>query len=140
MAEYKHTYPSVLESEDKFLDDLGLIVAAEGLDAEFANGFLLTVSEAFTNALVHGNGLDPTKLVTVCVRVSDNGVVAQVTDEGRGGLTRIRRRRPAGQLADHGRGIALMQHFAGTLDFEETAAGGLKVSLAFNRIRERIGR
>ncbi len=139
MAEYTYTYPSVLESEDKFLDDLARIVAAEDLDEHLANGFLLTVSEAFTNALVHGNGLDPGKLVTVVVRGTEDGIAADVTDEGRAGIDSIRHRRPAGRLADHGRGIKLMEYYAGRLDFSETPSGGLKVSLAFDRKRERIG-
>lgn len=140
MAEYRFTYQSVLESEETFLDDLSAIVAAEGLDEHLANGFLVTVSEAFTNALVHGNQLDPQRVVTVAVRCTADSIEAEVVDEGAAGLDSIRHRRPAGRLADHGRGIKLMEFYSGRLDFSETPSGGLKVSLAFDRKRERIGK
>lgn len=140
MADYRFTYPSVLESEERFLDDVEGLLRDEGIENDLRHGLLLTLSEAFTNAMVHGNKLDPSRVVAVTVRVTEEAVTAEVADEGDHGLDGIRQREDPGELADHGRGLGLMEHFAATVAFGESPTGGLKVCLQFDRKRERIGK
>lgn len=139
MAEHTFTYRSELASEEAFLNDLERVIEAERLEVRVKQGLMLTLSEAFNNAMVHGNGLDPAKMVRVAVRVTESAVEAEISDEGERGLESFHRREAAGLMDDHGRGIALMEHYAGEVAFGESESGGLKVSVRFGRNRERVG-
>jgi anti-sigma regulatory factor (Ser/Thr protein kinase) len=129
MARYDFNYPSMTESEEQMLDDLDRALESATIGAETKRGFVLAVCEAFTNALLHGNGSNPDKTVYVGLEVNENGVSADITDEGKGGLERIRRRAHRGLLAEGGRGIDLIQHFADEVNFTETEKGGLTVTI-----------
>ncbi|HQL22865.1 MAG TPA: ATP-binding protein, partial [candidate division Zixibacteria bacterium] len=117
MATHRFAYPSVVESEERFLNDLAQVAQRERLEEDVRRAMMLTLSEAFTNALVHGNRLDPAKTVWVEVRVDEATVSAEVADEGNCGLAELAARPQTGQLDDHGRGIGLMEHFAAEVVF-----------------------
>lgn len=129
MARYEFSYPSMTESEEQMLDDLGRALESAAISPQVQRGFILAVCEAFTNALLHGNGSNPDKIVSVGLEVNENGVTADITDEGKGGLERIRRRSQRGLLAEGGRGIDLIRHFADAVSFTETEKGGLTVTI-----------
>ncbi len=137
METYTLIYPSAPESEAAMLDALEDLIRREGIEKQLAFNFMLAVSEAFTNALVHGNGLDASKQITIRVRVTDSDLAADIIDEGQRGLEAIRDRRPVDELSENGRGIGLITHYAHQADFAETATGGLKVSVSFDRKRYR---
>jgi serine/threonine-protein kinase RsbW len=128
-------YPSVSESEDRFLDDVQSFLDDNGIPEDICRQLLLSVSEAFTNALVHGNQLDSTKAILVRLAVNDSAICADILDQGQGGIERINRRKPSGPLSEGGRGIDLIGHYATTVQFEETESGGLKVSMSFGLAR-----
>lgn len=46
--------------------------------------FRLALDETVTNAVVHGNGKNPGKRVTVCINVFEAGLKLRVSDEGAG--------------------------------------------------------
>ena len=129
------TYPSVPESEERMLDDLETIVTREELEEPTRHSFLLAVSEAFTNALLHGNRFDPDKEIMICVNITPEAATADITDQGIEGLASVRNRQPRGYLADGGRGIALIRHYAEEVEFAATETGGLKVTVRFDRKR-----
>lgn len=52
-------YPSVLASEEKLILELEELLQSLGVSARICQRFLLVVSEAFTNAVIHGNGQNP---------------------------------------------------------------------------------
>lgn len=95
--------------------------------------FLLIVSEAFTNALIHGNEINPDKRIKVHIHINSGTLFADIIDEGLGGLNRIRNKRSADPLAESGRGIDLMIHYCDKVQFKETRNNGVKVKL---RIRQ----
>jgi anti-sigma regulatory factor (Ser/Thr protein kinase) len=131
MSEYQFSYASSLESEDEMLDDLQSVLELHEITGGRAWRFTLVVSEAFTNALIHGNGSDPQRLVRVDIRVNETEIVADITDEGAGGLGRISHRLKSGDLmAESGRGITFMERYADRMDYRESQTGGLVVSLA----------
>ncbi len=131
MAEYTFSYASRLETEDQMLDDLQSVLELHEIAGGRAWRFQLIVSEAFTNALVHGNASDPKRLVRMAVRVNESEIVADITDEGVGGLDRIAHRLNTGDpLAESGRGISFMERYADRVDYRESPTGGLVVSLA----------
>ena len=133
MAHVTWTYFSEPSAEQRMNADLETFISQERLDSDTAHALFLSVSEAFTNALLHANRLDPTRKITVFIEVNDRQVRADISDQGERGLDDIRRHRPTGLLAEHGRGIGLMRYYARRVDFSETSSGGLKVSLLFDR-------
>lgn len=131
MAEYKFSYPSTLESEDQMLDDLQSVLELHEIAGGRAWRFTLIVSEAFTNALIHGNASDPKRLVRLTLQVNEREIIADITDEGVGGVDRISHRLDSGDpLAESGRGISFMERYADRVAYRESPTGGLVVSLA----------
>ena len=136
MARYCHTYQSVPESEGQMLDELQSILTTHKITEDAANAVMLTASEAYTNALVHGNCYDPKKTITLEVEIAATQLMVGVTDEGKGGAGFSRGRLTPEPLAESGRGIGLMKHYAQRVKFSSTLSGGLKVTAIFNRDRE----
>jgi serine/threonine-protein kinase RsbW len=137
MPKYEFTYPSVGASEEKMLDDVLTVLRQNRVDKDIQDGFLLTVSEAFTNALVHGNKRNPRKSVKMVIDINNEALAADITDEGRNGLDRIKRRRPPNVFSEGGRGVDLVEHYASEVEFAETEKGGLKVSIRFDLAKKK---
>lgn len=131
MATYEFTYPSTREANELMLDDLGRCLAEGQVSESLKNAVSICVSEAFTNAVVHGNREDAAKTVTVRFHVNENQVVADIVDQGSGGKRRIGSRKPAAVQDEGGRGIDLIRHFADACYFEETKSGALRVTIRF---------
>jgi serine/threonine-protein kinase RsbW len=86
----------------------------------------LALREALNNAVLHGNRLDPCKLVQVHCRCEPGkGVSVVVKDQGRGfDPTAIPDPSAVGNLeAEHGRGILLMQWLMDEVSFEFGSCG-----------------
>jgi anti-sigma regulatory factor (Ser/Thr protein kinase) len=131
MALYEFTYPSVLESEGAMLKNLIGVLDEHKVTGFSKHSILVVISEAFTNALVHGNGLDPKKRIKIVIEINKNEITADIIDEGQHGLRKIEKRRPSHQWAEGGRGISIIGHYASSVDFQETEKGGLRVSIRF---------
>lgn len=136
MPTYEFAYSSTVASEEKMLDDLAAVLQANSTPEDLRNRFMLAVSEAFINALVHGNERNPRKTIKLLISVNDRLLTADIIDEGQAGLARIKRRRSASVLSEAGRGVDLMRHCASAVRFTETESGGLKVSLRFDQTKE----
>ena len=126
-------YPSKIESEDRMLTALASFLEESNVDQGCTQAIMLAVSEAFTNAMIHGNCSQPFKKVKVTIDINDLRITADILDDGIGGLERIENRREAGELAENGRGIGLIEHYASEVIFSSLESGGLKVSLTFKR-------
>ncbi len=133
---YHLTFPSVIESEKEALDRVEAILSDNDLEPRLRHRVMMAFSEAFTNALVHGNARLPEKTIRVRFEINENSVTADITDEGHGGLERIRHITPPGPMAEGGRGVALIRHYADELTFEESEFGGLRVSVLIRRKTE----
>ncbi len=136
MPKYEFTYSSAVASEDKMLDELATVLHINGIPEDLQNWFMLAVSEAFTNALVHGNKLNPHKAIKLALNINEGLLTADIIDEGQGGLAKIKRRQPPTVLSEGGRGVDLMRYYASAVRFTETEGGGLKVSLRFDLMKE----
>lgn len=108
-----------------FLRDCGI---TDGLH----HHILLTVSEAFSNAMVHGNRCKADKKIRIRLSTNNEEFLAEIEDEGTGGLERLRSRRAPQLLAESGRGIDFMNRYASVVDFQETDQGGLCVMVRFD--------
>ena len=136
MTRHEFTYSSQISAEERMLDDLDQVCRKANLPEDQSYYFKLVVSEAFCNAIVHGNRLDPKKQVQLILTLNELEIAADIIDQGRGGLRRLSQRPKASKLADHGRGVDLMHHFADVVDFGETPDGYLIVSIRLKRTQE----
>lgn len=84
--------------------------------------------QAVENAIVHGNGSDSTKNVSLTFDASRGGISVEVSDEGRGFDFHQYGGLPSGE-SNQGEGIFVMKSLADRLTFSE---GGRKVKLEFD--------
>lgn len=96
-----------------------------GLDEDKINGLLLSVTEATTNAIIHGNKGDKSKSVTINVSANEHSLTIIVRDQG-GGFDPSRvpdPTHPDNLLKDSGRGLYLMRVYMDELYYNQTPAG-----------------
>ncbi|NOY88748.1 MAG: ATP-binding protein [FCB group bacterium] len=127
MAVYNLCYPSVVESEQLMQKDLEKILRENSIDDLTTHNFVLIISEAFTNAMVHGNCLNPAKEINVVININGNVLSADIEDQGQDGLEKIKGKLPPTLLSEGGRGIDIIKYYASLVEFTETESGGLKV-------------
>lgn len=96
-----------------------------GLDQEKINGLLLSVTEATTNAIIHGNKNNKLKLVRISVFVEDSTLTIKIKDEGKGfdPLIVPDPTDPENLLKDSGRGLYLMRVYMDGLSYNYTPEG-----------------
>ena len=113
-------------------DDVKDFLGHTGCDKKLCYHIMLVISEAFTNALVHGNQWNPQKTVEVILDINNGVLTADILDEGKGDITQVNDRKPPGLLAEGGRGIDLMEAYAENVTIRRRDdSGGLKVSMQF---------
>jgi serine/threonine-protein kinase RsbW len=96
-----------------------------GLNEEQLATLLLAVTEATTNAIIHANKCDKSKLVTVDVNVQNSKLIIKVIDEGKGfDPSQIPDpTQPENILKDSGRGMYLMKVYMDDLKYNVTPDG-----------------
>ena len=138
MASYTLQYSSVPESENLMLNDVLAILDKHQVDKDTVNHLSLIVSEAFNNAVIHGNQKRPDLSVTLILHINETDISADVIDEGQGGIKRIGSRNPPEPYSEGGRGIDLIHHFASEVTYTELEEMGLKVSFRIKRLKKTI--
>ncbi len=131
MATLKLKYKSIPESENQMLDAVLEFVVDNQVNDNTRHKFMLCISEAFTNALTHGNNFNPEKDININIVINEWVITADIIDEGKGGLDNIKCKNPPNLMSENGRGVDLMRHFCTSVDFQQTSLGGLKVSFKF---------
>ena len=118
------------------LDNLDLIQALTDcvtafmkFDEDSAHWIGMSVRESVTNAIQHGNKLDPAKKVEVCYGVAPERLTVSVRDEGCGfHVDKIPDPLEGDNLLKpSGRGIFYMRTFMDEVDFRTLATGGTEV-------------
>ncbi len=96
-----------------------------GLDEEKINGLLLSVTEATTNAIIHGNKNNSLKLVRINVTVENSTLIIKIKDEGNGFDPSIvpDPTNPENLLKDSGRGLYLMKVYMDEISINVTPQG-----------------
>ena len=130
---FTRRYKSTLESEELMFEDVNRFLDEHNLHGRMAHVFRLCVSEAFTNALEHGNKFVPDKIVSLKMQVNEETVIADIEDEGAGGLEEIARRKRAKSDDEGGRGVDLIYRHAAKTEISESTTGGVRVRMVFNR-------
>ena len=93
---------------------------------------LIALTEAVNNAIHHGNGLDPSKTVTLGYEVRPDRIVFVVKDQGPGfDFEHLPDPTdPQNLEKPHGRGVFLMRALAEQVEFSDN---GATVALSFDR-------
>ena len=96
-----------------------------GINEEKIPGLLLAVSEAATNAFVHGNKSDGSKIVTLDVTKENHQLIISVKDQGKGfDPSKIPDpTEPENLLKDSGRGVYLMRIYMDDIKYNFTPTG-----------------
>ncbi|MFZ0453537.1 MAG: ATP-binding protein [Ignavibacteriaceae bacterium] len=96
-----------------------------GVSDERMNGLLLSVTEATTNAIIHGNKCNLDKKVYINVFVENDKIIIKVRDEGNGfdPASVPDPTEPQNLLKDSGRGVYLMRVYMDDLKYNATPEG-----------------
>lgn len=96
-----------------------------GLDEDKLNGLLLSVTEATTNAIIHGNKGDSSKHVVIEVTANHSVLTIVIKDEGVGfnPAEVPDPTHPDNLLKDSGRGLYLMRVYMDELHYNYTDTG-----------------
>jgi serine/threonine-protein kinase RsbW len=130
------TYSLELKSEfseaEKIPDFIEEISLEENLKNEMKDKVMLALSEAVTNAIVHGNKEDLGKKVNVRMRINLKSIVITVRDEGQGFNPEDSPdpMKEENLLATGGRGIFLMREFADEIEYSDS---GRLITMKFIR-------
>lgn len=122
-----HVYESAPELESTMLDDVFAFLDLHGIQQPVRQRFALAVSEAFTNALVHGNERIRSRKITISLSLNHGWLRADIEDEGKGGLLKVNRKGQPTLQAESGRGVDLIRHYTES-EFSTTHRGGLRVT------------
>jgi serine/threonine-protein kinase RsbW len=110
-----------------------------GLTGQNQFRFAVCLSEAYTNAYLHGNRLDPTKLIVLRFFWDEETVRVEVDDEGEGDFseTSLEAARPDVFLEKSGgRGVGIIKKYADRIDIQKRPEGGLRFSMVFTHLRQ----
>jgi serine/threonine-protein kinase RsbW len=96
-----------------------------GLSEEQLSVLLLAVTEATTNAIIHANKCDPTKLVKIHAQIEDSKLLIKIKDEGKGfDPSKLPDpTEPENLLKDSGRGVFLMKVYMDDVKYNVTPTG-----------------
>ncbi len=123
------TFKKVFQSDPDLLPDIEEFVVElaqkANLNENKMNNLALSVAEASSNSIIHGNGADFKKKVEVEVKYDDELFYVKFIDEGEG--FKIENipdpTAPENILKDHGRGIHIMRSFLDDIKFNFTSTG-----------------
>ena len=104
---------------------------ALGFDNDFYARLMLSVSEATTNAIVHGNKLNPSKKVTIHADANTHTLAFTIKDEG-DGFNPDTIPNPLEEehlLIPSGRGVFLIKEYADELEYKDE---GSTIVIKFN--------
>lgn len=96
-----------------------------GLSDEQLSVLLLAVTEATTNAIIHANKCDTSKLVRIHAQIEDSKLIVKIKDEGKGfdPTTLPDPTHPENLLKDSGRGVYLMKVYMNEVKYKVTPSG-----------------
>ena len=104
------TFSSTLENIDRTCDEVtGFLKQGFKEMEEHLFAINLVMREALTNAVRHGNRLDPGKQVNFLLEIDqDSSIRMVIEDQGDGFDWQRARQRPPNEDDDHGRGLVIM--------------------------------
>ncbi len=123
--------PSRIEAVNEAAASVARLLQDLGTTDDVSFAVDIAIREAVTNAVLHGNKLDETKLVEIQVKVSSEAVELLVHDEGKGFKPEEVPDPTAAEniLKSSGRGIFLIRNFMDEVNWIVAPKGGTTVRL-----------
>jgi serine/threonine-protein kinase RsbW len=123
---------STYEESEKVPDFTSDIQKKSNLTDETTGNLMLLLSEAVTNAIVHGNKLDASKQVIAEVQIEPDKVISTVKDNGEGFDPAVTKDPLAEEnlLKEGGRGVFLIHELADSVEYLEN---GTKIRFVIKR-------
>jgi serine/threonine-protein kinase RsbW len=123
---------STYKESEKVPDFVTDIQEKSQLEEDTTGNLMLLLSEAVTNAIVHGNKLDKKKKVEVEVQINSKQIVSTVKDQGDGfdPQTANDPLKEENLLKDSGRGIFLIEEISDSVDYLNN---GTTIRFSINR-------
>ncbi len=102
-----------------------------GFDEDTSHWIGMSVRESVTNAIQHGNKLDPSKRVDIAFEISPDHLEISVRDEGKGFQidSLPNPLDPENLLRPSGRGIFYIRSFMDEVEFIPHSQGGMEVHM-----------
>jgi serine/threonine-protein kinase RsbW len=122
---------SALDNLDLIQTLTDCITSFMSFDEDSAHWIGMSVRESVTNAIQHGNKLDPNKTVDVCFEVAPDQLSISVKDQGSGfQAEKIPNPLDADNLLKpSGRGIFYIRTFMDEVEFKPLSQGGMEVHM-----------
>lgn len=114
---------------EAFIVDL---YTTEGLSDDLFGDMMLAITEAVTNAIVHGNQFDPNKNVEIVAHLEEDSISISVKDYGNG-FDPLKLPDPLQEknlLKSGGRGVYLIHQFSDKVSFEQN---GTLIKIRFTK-------
>jgi serine/threonine-protein kinase RsbW len=107
------------------------ITGSMGFDGDSAHWVGMSVRESVTNAIQHGNKLDPSKRVEILYEMTTDHLGISVIDQGKGFRFEDLPNPldPENLLKPSGRGIFYIRSFMDRVEFRQHSQGGLEVHM-----------
>jgi serine/threonine-protein kinase RsbW len=123
--------PSRIEAVAEAAAAVAGVVGRSRVDENVAFGIDMAVREAVTNAVLHGNQLDETKIVEMIVKISAAELEIKVHDQGPGFNPEAvpDPTKDENILKTSGRGIFFMRNFMDEVEWEIRPEGGTTVRM-----------
>ncbi len=114
--------PELLPEVEQYVIEIAEKV---NLNPDKFNNLALSVSEAASNSVVHGNNSDPNKLLRIKITVTNDVMEVSLKDQGNGfELTEVPDpTKPENILKDSGRGIHIIRNFVDDLKYNFSSEG-----------------
>ena len=115
-------------------DDVKAFLIDNDINTRLINNIMLSVSEAFTNALLHGNQSDPNKCIHISITINNSDITADIIDEGNGEVEHLGSQEEADLWQEGGRGMILMEKMSREVTFSKSIeTGGTQTTIKFDR-------
>jgi len=113
------TIPGLSEAKNKLIDKILEEMQLRYWPEREQFDVQLSLEEALTNAIKHGNASDPSKNVHLCCWFTDDKMIIKISDEGTGFNPESvpDPRHPENLLIPSGRGLLLIRHHMTTVKF-----------------------
>lgn len=123
---------STYKESEKVPDFVTEIKEKSQLEEDTTGNLMLLLSEAVTNAIVHGNKLDEKKKVEVEVKINSKQIISTVKDQGKGFNPEAANDplKEENLLKDSGRGIFLIEEISDSVDYLDN---GTTIQFSLNR-------
>ncbi len=117
-------FSSTMKNVDRTCDELMKFCGMLFENATIKNhlfGLNLVLREGLTNAVKHGNGLNPEKLVRCLMKIDLQGkIYIEIEDQGKGfDWNNIQNKSFYDVLSDHGRGLVIMRLYCPDHEYNE---------------------